>query len=125
MTTRHIALTVNSRAESEAPVRISFAGSNFKDLRERVGYVNLPNVHGDSYMEVLLPSVGYQCLLDDETLPEGDLVVNVRRSECNDIFLREKMGRLIGKIRTVNSQLIYYILITLHLSALCLNDVDP
>lgn len=78
-TTRTIFVTVKTYAfqGTQAPRSIRFSGSVFKELRERLASVNLPGVaNSSSFVEVRVED-GFTCLLDDDQLPEGDLVVNV------------------------------------------------
>ena len=81
-TVRTVYATVKTPTGTFAPRAIRFEGLTFADLKARLAAVNLPGVTDDSYLEVRDGNDEYVCLLDQDSLPAGDVTVNVHSNSA-------------------------------------------
>ena len=64
---------------SEAKI-VRFKGSTFGELKGRLNEARVPGYSTSSFVELQLGEGQFVCLLDNEELPSGDLVVSVQQS---------------------------------------------
>ena len=67
---------------------VRFKGSTFGELKGRLTEAKVPGYSPSSFVELQLGEGQFVCLLDNEELPSGDLVVTVQQS--GKMFLRSR-----------------------------------
>ena len=85
--TRIVLVTVVGMSASVKQRNVSFSGSYFKELKDRLAAISLPGLGSGmgkgNFFEVQVDD-RFVCLLDSDKLPEGDLQVNVYGSKASE-----------------------------------------